>query len=198
MTQPIQNPGGTKRNVTVPVNPAGTATDGRPEIGRRPSALPRIAAMKADLCDPQQWIEAPVLHDQAAILERIPQRYELALLHGIFFHDVSKHKAIGFHDAKATDFWVRGHIPGRPLMPGVIMIEISAQLCSWLGTFADELSGHFMGFAVIDHARFRRWFAAFETGHANHTEALDSTATKLGRFAGRAFADLKKRVKERE
>ena len=47
-------------------------------------------------------------------------------------------------------------------------------------------------------ARFRRWFSAFEAGHANHTEELDSTATKLGRFAGRAFADLKKRVKERE
>ena len=47
-------------------------------------------------------------------------------------------------------------------------------------------------------ARFRRWFAAFEAGHANHAEELDSTATKLGRFAGRAFADLKKRVKERE
>ena len=46
--------------------------------------------------------------------------------------------------------------------------------------------------------RFRRWFAAFEAGHANHAEELDSTATKLGRFAGRAFADLKKRVKERE
>ena len=47
-------------------------------------------------------------------------------------------------------------------------------------------------------ARFRRWFSAFEAGHANHAEEFDSTATKLGRFAGRAFADLKKRVKERE
>ena len=46
--------------------------------------------------------------------------------------------------------------------------------------------------------RFRRWFAAFEAGHANHAEELDSTATKLGRFAGRAFAELKKRTKERE
>ena len=34
-------------------------------------------------------------------------------------------------------------------------------------------------------ARFRRWFAAFEAGHANHADELDSTATKLGRFAGR-------------
>jgi hypothetical protein len=47
-------------------------------------------------------------------------------------------------------------------------------------------------------ARFRRWFAAFEAGHANHAEQLDSTATKLGRFAGRAFAELKKRTKDRE
>jgi hypothetical protein len=47
-------------------------------------------------------------------------------------------------------------------------------------------------------ARFRRWFAAFEAGHANHAEELDSTATKLGRFAGRAFAELKKRTKDRE
>jgi hypothetical protein len=47
-------------------------------------------------------------------------------------------------------------------------------------------------------ARFRRWFSAFETSHANHAEALDSTATKLGRFAGRAFADLRRRAKDRE
>ena len=47
-------------------------------------------------------------------------------------------------------------------------------------------------------ARFRRWFAAFEAGHANHADELDSTATKLGRFAGRAFAELKKRTKDRE
>jgi hypothetical protein len=41
-------------------------------------------------------------------------------------------------------------------------------------------------------ARFRRWFTAFEAGRADHAKELDSTATKLGRFAGRAFAELKK------
>jgi hypothetical protein len=45
-------------------------------------------------------------------------------------------------------------------------------------------------------ARFRRWFTAFEAGRADHAEELDSTATKLGRLAGRAFAELKKRAKE--
>ena len=47
-------------------------------------------------------------------------------------------------------------------------------------------------------ARFRRWFAAFEAGRTDHASELDSTATKLGRFAGRALAELKKRTKDRE
>ena len=45
-------------------------------------------------------------------------------------------------------------------------------------------------------ARFRHWFTAFEAGRTDHAEVLDSTATKLGRLAGRAFAELKKRAKE--
>jgi hypothetical protein len=45
-------------------------------------------------------------------------------------------------------------------------------------------------------ARFRRLFTAFETGRTDHADELDSTATKLGRFTGRAFARLKKSAKE--
>jgi hypothetical protein len=45
-------------------------------------------------------------------------------------------------------------------------------------------------------ARFRRWFTAFEAGRPDHAQELDSTAVKLGRLAGRAFAELKKRAKE--
>jgi hypothetical protein len=40
-------------------------------------------------------------------------------------------------------------------------------------------------------ARFRRWFTAFEAGRADHAEELDSTATKLGRLAGRARMSLR-------
>lgn len=47
-------------------------------------------------------------------------------------------------------------------------------------------------------ARFRRWFTAFEAGRADHADELASTATKLGRFAGRALAELKKRTGDRE
>jgi len=45
-------------------------------------------------------------------------------------------------------------------------------------------------------ARFRRWFIAFDAGRSDHAEELDSAATKLGRLAGRTFAELKKRAKK--
>jgi hypothetical protein len=43
-------------------------------------------------------------------------------------------------------------------------------------------------------ARFRRWFTAFEAGRTDHAEEFNSAVTKLGRLAGRAFADLKRRA----
>jgi hypothetical protein len=45
-------------------------------------------------------------------------------------------------------------------------------------------------------ARFRRWFATFEAGRTDHVQEVGSAANQLGLFAGRAFAQLKKRVKE--
>ena len=45
-------------------------------------------------------------------------------------------------------------------------------------------------------ARFRRWFTAFEAGRTDHVQELDTPATKLGRLAGRVFANLKRRAKE--
>jgi 3-hydroxyacyl-[acyl-carrier-protein] dehydratase len=144
--------------------------------------------MTADLCDPQQWAERPLLYDQAAIQERIPQRYELALLHGILHHDRERRMAIGIHDSRPSDFWVRGHIPGRPLMPGVVMLEVAAQLCAWLGTYVDESAGVFMGFGGIDSARFRgtvvpgdRLLIAAQILRQRRTLASYSTQAWVGR-----------------
>lgn len=108
------------------------------------------------LCDPLAFASTPVLADLATVHERIPQRHEMALLHGILTHDPETRNAVGFHDAGEADFWVRGHIPGRPVMPGVVMVEIAAQLCAWISTFdIDQQDGKFFGFGGINRVRFR-------------------------------------------
>jgi len=54
-----------------------------------------------------------------------------------------------------SEFWVRGHIPGRPLMPGVVMCEAAAQAASFLITHCVEKPLGFVGFGGMDAVRFR-------------------------------------------
>jgi len=90
------------------------------------------------------------------IREMIPQRYEMEQLTGILLFDRGCGIAIGYRDVSSTDFWVRGHIPGRPLMPGVLMCEAAAQLCSFCFRMCSpEGKDSFLGFGGMDNVRFR-------------------------------------------
>ena len=60
-----------------------------------------------------------------------PHRYEFQMLDGIFFVDYSAGVSAGYRDCRSDEFWVRGHIPGRPIFPGVLMMETAAQLVSY-------------------------------------------------------------------
>src|SRR5207244_6429924 len=60
--------------------------------------------------------------DQNGIHEIIPQRFEMAQLDGII-HIEEPTTITGVKYVRDNEWWCRGHIPGRPLMPGVLMIE---------------------------------------------------------------------------
>lgn len=83
-----------------------------------------------------------------------PQRFEMQQLDGILWYDKDKSQILGYKDVTEKEFWVRGHIPGRPLMPGVIMIEAAAQLSSFFLKEIFQEPG-FIGFAGIGEAKFR-------------------------------------------
>jgi 3-hydroxyacyl-[acyl-carrier-protein] dehydratase len=84
-----------------------------------------------------------------------PQRFEMQQLDNIIWYDKEKFLILGYKDLTEKEFWIRGHLPGRPLMPAVIMIEAAAQLSSVFVKHVYQLGG-FIGFASIDEAKFRK------------------------------------------
>ncbi len=88
------------------------------------------------------------------IRKRNPHRFEMELLDAVTHYDPEAGVIVGYFDARDDQFWVRGHIPGRPLLPGVLMIEASAQLCSYY--YKDQHPDvPFFGFAGLEDVRFR-------------------------------------------
>jgi 3-hydroxyacyl-[acyl-carrier-protein] dehydratase len=84
-----------------------------------------------------------------------PQRHEMEQLSAIVYVDPKKYECVGYKDVTDHDFWVRGHMPGLPLMPGVIMLEAIAQLCSYVSQKYDLLGAEMVGFGGLEDVRFR-------------------------------------------
>src|SRR5690606_20506412 len=83
-----------------------------------------------------------------------PQRGDMEHLNAIVWSDPSQGRIIGYKDVGENEFWVPGHIPGRPLLPGVLMIEAAAQLASFYTRKFVGWEG-FIGFGGADDIRFR-------------------------------------------
>lgn len=96
-----------------------------------------------------------VMFDRDAVLSVNPQSYEMQQLDGVIWYNKEAHEVLGFKDVTDKEFWIRGHIPGRPLMPGVIMVESAAQLSSFYVKKIVGMAG-FIGFAGIEEAKFRQ------------------------------------------
>jgi 3-hydroxyacyl-[acyl-carrier-protein] dehydratase len=94
-----------------------------------------------------------VIADQEAIRQVNPQRGDMEHLNGIVWFDKDR-RVVGFKDVRADEFWVSGHIPGRPLLPGVIMIEAAAQLSSYFVKAVLKWEG-FIGFGGVEDCKFR-------------------------------------------
>ena len=99
-------------------------------------------------------LTAKPLFDREAINAVNSQRFEMQQLDGILWYDKEKYLILGYKDVTENEFWVRGHIPERPLMPAVIMVESGAQLSSFFVKHVYGLGG-FIGFAGIESAKFR-------------------------------------------
>jgi len=96
-----------------------------------------------------------VVADIDAIRNINPQRFEMEQLTAIVFEDPARRTGVGYKDVTDHEFWCRGHMPGMPLMPGVVMCEAAAQLCAYLAQKYDLTGAEMVGFGGMDDIRFR-------------------------------------------
>jgi 3-hydroxyacyl-[acyl-carrier-protein] dehydratase len=100
----------------------------------------------------------PLQLDMQAILERLPHRYPFLLVDRVLEchpgHSIRALKNVTYNEP-----YFPGHFPGRPVMPGVIIIEAMAQtagiLCFVTANVIPDAKTRFF-FVGIDKARFRR------------------------------------------
>jgi 3-hydroxyacyl-[acyl-carrier-protein] dehydratase len=97
-----------------------------------------------------------VVADLAEIRRHNPQRYEMEQLTAIVYDDFKRMICAGYKDITENEFWVRGHMPGMPLMPGVLMCEAAAQMCGYYAHKHDLLGkSKIVGFGGLEDVRFR-------------------------------------------
>ena len=84
-----------------------------------------------------------------------PQRHEMEQLSAIVLVDREQNVCLGYKDITENEFWVRGHMPDFPLMPGVVMCESAAQVCSFYTQRFDLLGSDMVGFGGLEEVHFR-------------------------------------------
>ncbi|MFM7190232.1 MAG: 3-hydroxyacyl-ACP dehydratase FabZ [Microcystaceae cyanobacterium] len=89
------------------------------------------------------------------IQELLPHRYPFALVDRIIDFTPGK-AAVGIKNVTINEPFFPGHIPQRPIMPGVLIVESMAQVGGVILTQLPGMKGKFFAFAGIDGVRFRR------------------------------------------
>lgn len=96
-----------------------------------------------------------VLYTREQIYQILPQQFEFSQLDAILHLDIEKGTLVGCREVRSDEWWCRGHMPGRPIFPGVLMVEACAQLAAFGNHFIAPDPDSFMGFGGIDEAKFR-------------------------------------------
>ena len=93
------------------------------------------------------------------ILEKLPHRYPFLLVDRVLDIDLQAKTIRAIKNVSVNEPCFTGHFPGRPVMPGVLMLEAMAQACALLSfetegiSLGDDQVFYFVG---IDGARFKR------------------------------------------
>jgi 3-hydroxyacyl-[acyl-carrier-protein] dehydratase len=113
-----------------------------------------VVPKKPLILDFSEYDTHRVVADIEEIRRYNPQRFEMEHLTAICHEDPKNNTCVGYKDLGPNEFWARGHMPGMPLMPGVIMCEAAAQVASYYCQKHRLMEG-VIGFGGLEQVRFR-------------------------------------------
>ncbi len=100
-------------------------------------------------------METPL--DIESIMRHLPHRYPFLLVDRIL-ELVPLKRVTGLKNVTMNEPFFQGHFPGKPVMPGVLIIEAMAQTSGILAisSLKEDSTGALMFFMGIDQAKFRK------------------------------------------
>lgn len=93
--------------------------------------------------------------DREKIEEIIPHRHPFLLLDEVT-ELVPGERVVARREVRPDEYYLEGHFPGRPIMPGVLQVEAMAQAGAVAALSLPEHRGKLVLFAGIDDVRFKR------------------------------------------
>jgi 3-hydroxyacyl-[acyl-carrier-protein] dehydratase len=109
------------------------------------------------LIDPTTVDLSHVVADREAIRRINRHRFAMEHLDAVVLILPAEHLIVGYKDVRPDEFWVSGHFPGQPILPGILMCEAGAQLGSYYAVSQRVIDPdrQMLVFGGMDNVRFR-------------------------------------------